>query len=241
MKREIFTTTQFLAICILITLSALLGLVGGSIDVFSVLLAISFWMLYSNAKNGKELSGFGLGIGTVKAMWIVGWVFAGIFAVVGLMLMFIPSSVVASAVDFSVDITGPESEELLDSILNFFGQHGMIWLGLAFLLIAVLVAVINFLFNRRFCVFTESLRDCMNKPGWFPEEAEPLRKWMLVLGILSCIGIVGYTLNDQSSFQNVCRGVAMILGSVWIRNLNDYRLEEIVIENTPANDSSWYS
>ena len=160
MKREIFTTTHFLAICILIAISALLGLIGGSIDVFSVLLAISFWMLYSNAKNGKELSGFGLGIGTVKAMWIVGWVFAGIFAVVGLMLMFIPSSVVASAVDFSVDITGPESEELLDTILNFFGQHGMIWLGLAFLLVAVLVAVINFLFNRRFCVFTESLRDC---------------------------------------------------------------------------------
>lgn len=241
MKREIFTTTQFLAICILIAISALLGLIGGSIDVFSVLLAISFWMLYSNAKNGKELSGFGLGIGTVKAMWIVGWVFAGIFAVVGLMLMFIPSSVVASAVDFSVDITGPESEELLDAILNFFGQHGMIWLGLAFLLVAVLVAVINFLFNRRFCVFTESLRDCMNKPGWFPEEAEPLRKWMLVLGILSCLGIFGYALNDQSSFQNVCRGVAMILGSVWIRNLDDFRLEDIVIENAPSNDNSWYS
>ena len=177
----------------------------------------------------------------MERMWIVGWVFAGIFAVVGLMLMFIPSSVVASAVDFSVDITGPESEELLDTILNFFGQHGMIWLGLAFLLVAVLVAVINFLFNRRFCVFTESLRDCMNKPGWFPEEAEPLRKWMLVLGILSCLGIFGYALNDQSSFQNVCRGVAMILGSVWIRNLDDYRLEDIVIENAPSNDNSWYS
>ena len=56
MKREIFTTTHFLAICILIAISALLGLIGGSIDVFSVLLAISFWMLYSNAKNGKELA-----------------------------------------------------------------------------------------------------------------------------------------------------------------------------------------
>ena len=134
-----------------------------------------------------------------------------------------------------------EANPLLDAILNFFGQHGMIWLGLAFLLVAVLVAVINFLFNRRFCVFTESLRDCMNKPGWFPEEAEPLRKWMLVLGILSCLGIFGYALNDQSSFQNVCRGVAMILGSVWIRNLDDYRLEDIVIENAPSNDNSWYS
>ena len=90
-------------------------------------------------------------------------------------------------------------------------------------------------------MFTESLRDCMNKPGWFPEEAEPLRKWMLVLGILSCLGIFGYALNDQSSFQNVCRGVAMILGSVWIRNLDDYRLEDIVIENAPSNDNSWYS
>lgn len=232
---------MFLAISILITFSALLGLIGGTIDVFSVLLAISFWMLYSNAKTGKALSGFGLGIGTVKAMWIVGWVITGVFAVVGIMLMFIPRSVISSAMDYSISITGPGSEELLDSILDFFAQYGVIWLGVVLLLLAVVIAVINILYNRRFYQFTESLRDCMDKPDWFPEEAEPLRKWMLVLGILSCLGIFGYLFNDQSSLQNVCRGVSMILGSVWIRNLNDYRLEEIIIQNAPSNEDSWYS
>ena len=111
MRREIFTTTLFLAICILTTISALLGFIGGTIDVISVLLAIAFWMLYSSAKNGKELSGFGLGIGTMKAMWIIGWIIAGVFAVAGVLVMFVPSSVVSTAVDSSIVIAGPDSEE----------------------------------------------------------------------------------------------------------------------------------
>jgi len=241
MRREIFTTTLFLAICILTTISALLGFVGGTIDVISVLLAIAFWMLYSSAKNGKELSGFGLGIGTMKAMWIIGWIVAGVFAVAGVLVMFVPSSVVSTAVDSSIVIAGPDSEEIMDAVLEFFGQYGMIWLGVGLLLLALLIAVVNIMYTRRFYQFGGSLRDCMGKPEWFPEETEPLRKWMMVLGILACIGILGYALDDQSSLQTVCRGVSMILGSVWIKNLNDYRLEEPIIENPHSNEGSWYS
>lgn len=240
MRRDIFTTTLFLAICILMTISTVIGLVDGTMDILGILYVIAFWQLYSTARSGKDLAGFGLGIGTVKASWIIGWIVAGVLAVCGVIIMFIPSSAVHTAVDYSFSITGPGSEELLDDVLEFFGQYGMIWIGVILLLIAVVVAVINILYTKRFYTFARSLRDCMDKPEWFPEEAEPLRKWMFVLGILGCLGILGGLYDDSSSIQSVSRGVSLILGSIWIKNLPDYRIEQITVD-TSSTEDSWYS
>lgn len=242
MRHETFSGSLFLAVCILMTVSASMVLLDGYLNILSILYAISFWQLYSSSKKGKPLAGFRLGCGTIKATEIILWVVIGILIVCGILVMFVPQATVSTAVDMTFDIVDDfYDDDILEESFNRLGSTAFIWGGILMLVSAVGLAVVNMLYIRRLLIFVRTLEGSMDQPGRFPEETEPVRKWMMILGVLSCLGILGSMSGDYDSMQSVCRGACMIVGSVWIKNLDDYRMDDPIYESYHTNDSTWYS
>lgn len=243
MRHEAFTHSLFLAAGILLTISAFMSLIGGTIDILGVLYSIAFWLIFTNARANKPITGTGLFCGTAKASWIITWVVAGILAVVGIIVMFLPSAEISTFVDYSFRFDGEmvPADDIFDHAFSMFGEHAFIWLGILMLVIALLLALLNILFTRRFMVFSQSVASSIDRSGAVLAEAEPTRKWLMAIGILSCLGILGVLGENETAIQSVCRGVSMILGSLWIKELPNYRYEEPVYSTYDSGEDNWYN
>lgn len=244
MRHDAFTHSLFLAAGILLSISVLLGLVGGTVDILGILYTIAFWMIFTGARANKQpISGTGLFCGTVKASWIIGWVVTGIVAIAGIVVMFAPTVDVETFMDYSFSFNGEPMpvDDTFDRVFSVFGTHSFIWLGVGLLLLAVIIALLNLLYTRRLMALTRSIADGIDRSDAIIVEAEPTRKWMMVLGIISCLGIIGASIGSDSAMQSVCRGVSMILGSLWIKELPNFRYEDPIYTAAPPEEENWYT
>ncbi len=221
MKKELFSGTFFLIISILLTAAAAAEIMSGTPGVFTILLSISSWLTYASAKEDGPIKGARLGAGTVKAMYIVGWVVVGIIAVSALVVMFFPSLIyngIYNYGNFYFHIL-PSGSDMSD-IFNFFSYAGttaFVWMGLAMLLAAAAMAVINLLYVRSLLSFARSVRDSAQADVWQVEKALTVSRWMFVLGIIAGTGILGIGKDSISAFAAGCAGSAMIVASKWIK------------------------
>ena len=244
MRHDAFTHSLFLAAGILLSISALLSLVSGALDVLGILYTIAFWLIFTSARSNKQpISGTGLFCGTVKASWIIGWIVTGIAAIAGIIVMFIPSADIGSFIDYSFSFGGEPfpADDAFDWAFSVFGMKSFIWLGVVLLVIAVLIALVNLLFTRRLLAFSRSVADSIDRSNAVIVEAEPTRKWMMALGIVSCLGLLGATIGSDSSMQSACQGASMILGSLWIKELPNFRYEDPVFTTTPPDGTVYAS
>ena len=127
--REIFRDPKFLVITILVTVSAVAALFGGSISingrtiahlniaaVFPILFCIGLWLCFAEGKKqGGDLKPTGLAMisGTAKAQWIVIWVAVGLLAVFGILFMVAAPSLFSNIPD---DIWNILPEDLFNDI-----------------------------------------------------------------------------------------------------------------------------
>lgn len=175
----------FLAICVLMTVSAFLGLASGGIPVFPVLFSIFLWMTFSKVRKNivdtnqlKNLSG------TVYAQYIVFNVTSIILIVCG----------VVSA--FLMGVLGGAG--LFDSLLSQFDGYGINlsgalamasgWIILVVCLItAGIILAINLLGWRKIHRFAKSIYQSINTYSNNIQCAAAAKNWILAFGIIDAV------------------------------------------------------
>ncbi len=233
-----FGSGLFLAICILMTIATAVGSFSitfnqGNIstsyglDLLSLLITIGLWITYGSAKKNDgpiKKGGLTLVSGTLKAMRIIYWVAAGIFAVCGALL--IVAAVAAPAAFYDQLLSELNAElnntEFIAFLTEMTGQDfsniefdlGLIMngstlaivfiaMGIFLLLVAVIFMIFNLTFYKRLHQFAKSVCACAENPDALPEYTSSVSTWLLVMGILSIFSGLS--------------GVIMILGYVLIR------------------------
>ena len=215
---EALKDKMFLAICILITASAALSIIGGSLPLLYILASIFLWLTYSQAnkeivdqKHLRSLSG------TIYAGYVIANVGAILLIVCGVIISLL-FGVLANSVEFiatfeaEIGMMYPEYSALVHGLLGVAG-----WLiGVIFTVVSVIGLVINILGMRKVHRFVRSVYQSITYP--VSELANPrgAKNWLIFFGV--CQGIMAL-----SSLETIavaislgCAAAAMIIAAILI-------------------------
>lgn len=197
--RDVFSSNLFLAVCVFISLSAILSLFGSFFNIVLILACISVWLVYaqsSDASRSKN-SGFVLAATTLGVEEILLWVVCGLFAVCGPVLLII-SVATGSVIDYLVGV-GADYGDQIGQLLKLFSEAmstvgafavGVILMAV-FLAAAAIAGAYNVLFVRYFRKVCSGLKN--DRPA--PAGALPR---LLALGIITAVSAA----TNISSFSN---------------------------------------
>jgi len=234
MDKRIFSKSNFLVICILFTAASICSLVNSVVDIFAILNAIALWIIYSSSKSENKLEGVKFLGGITKALFIVKWVAVGILTCTGISIMLIPTAWLNKVWYYSnINFYMPYS-----SIIQKATNVAVVWIGLFFLIVATIIAVINILFTRKLYKLIYDVDYCYNVETRELNNIKSISVWLLVLGILTSIGVLSIFSNSYSALYSGCLGAAMIMSSIFIKN----ELLGVPVtkdQSYPKND--WYS
>ncbi|MBQ7171419.1 MAG: zinc-ribbon domain-containing protein [Clostridia bacterium] len=212
----------FLALCILLTVSAGLSVLSASLPILTILAAIFLWMLYSAGKRGqlavvqfKNLSG------TATAAYVLLWVAVGFLALgIALLLLFLPA---LKANDISLAALWSRISDAFDSLMPSFPAE-LLSRYLLLVLFVVLIfgaisAVISLLATRTLRLFLRSVSQSAETGVPAFVKCEKARVWLIVLGVFSGIAAVS-SLSGGQFFSALASGsmcAAEILGAMLIK------------------------
>ncbi len=116
--RDVFSSNLFLAVCVFISLSAILSLFGSFFNIVLILACISVWLVYAQSSDvsRSKNSGFVLAATTLGVEEILLWVVCGLFAVCGPVLLII-SVATGSVIDYLVGVGADYGDQIV------FGSH----------------------------------------------------------------------------------------------------------------------
>ena len=180
----------YLAICILMTVSCGLSMIGGSIPLIAILLTVFSWLVYSAAKKDiADTKNLRCISGTIYANYVITNVAAVCLIVIGLLcgLLF---SAIADSMDLLLDSVGgtDEATRLLVDLL--FAGSGW-FVALLFIFIAVIILLINLLGYKKIHRFAKSVYQSIENHNLDKiEYAESSKTWLWFFGIMSAIGAV---------------------------------------------------
>lgn len=210
----------FLVVCILLTVSAATSVISGGIPLFTILIAIFLWCIYSSAQKGfvneNQLRNIS---GTVYASYIVTNVLAGIFVFLGL-LMSVMSSFLSSLKlsdilnelslefnEFDVDI----SDFLYDLPQNIVSIIGIL-LAIMFIFIAAAILVFNILGIRKIHRFIKSVYMGVMYQNPNFEKVNAAKNWILVFAIFIGISALFSLTDSLLAFASTgCQSATLIL------------------------------
>jgi len=235
LNKHLFRQSLFLAITILTSAAALLRILDFSPSLFGILFSIALWIIYiSSKKDAGDIEGLAFLCGVVKALYIVVWVLVVLAAVIALLLMFVPQSMYSVFMQYGSFY--PYYSDFY-TILPATGNTFFIWIGAAILILSAAAGVVNCLFVKKLYAMVRSLRSCIEGKSYSLVQAEPVRKWLLVLGILLACAFWALSSGRIDAVATVCSSVAMILSSVWIGNLSESSFDS----DPYGKRSEWYS
>lgn len=217
---KILCSGSFLALTIITTVQAAASLLGGEIEVFSVLFCIGFWLIYSAAKKGtlaENRTGLSMVSGTVKAEFILIWVAVGIMAVCGVIVLIMSPLAGAAPEAFLQELT----EELRDTDLNFYfhlttpeGTQAfnlfdsatlspavitafMALLGVVLLIIAAVFTLLNIFYFRNVHKLTKSACVSFESGVYNLAKLKTVKTWFLVMGIFGALSLADTLIGDN--------------------------------------------
>lgn len=220
--KNAFSHQLFLAITILMTVSAGFSIVGGSFDVFKILYSIGFWLIYTSASNDTlmNIKGIKFVNGVIQARRIVNWVAVGIIAVCGILCMFVFPLISVGLSDILRDsfLVGDvyvfDSLDIADSAAVIVG----IVVGVVLLISAVICALFNIFYINKTVDFVKSLYNSAETNVFGIVNARYVGIWFLVIGIVNALsGLSSFDfvlILSQLSFA-----AAYIIGYFWIKNI----------------------
>lgn len=211
-----FTNTLFLACCILVSVSALFGILSGGLlgAAISILFAIFMWQVYAAAgKNTLAVQSMRAISGVTLAQVVLNWVQIGLYGLGGILML---------STDRILEILG-ELSDIWDSldefggieVFSFFGKA----VGVVLLLAAVVLAVINLFGYRTIHLFAKSFYLSAQDGNVCPERFDTARKWILAIGIIKGVGALLSVGAPIALVANGCQAAAYIIAFVW---LNQY-------------------
>lgn len=216
--RSVFSHPLFLTIAILMTVSAGLGVLSGSFDVFSILFAVAGWILYCSSKNQPviNLKGLSLASGTVFASEIVIWVCAGIVAVCGVLCMAIfplISGFLYGSLERFFDDRAFSGLVISDVSMAIVG----VLVGVVLLVLAVLLVLYNIFFVRKAHAFVKSLYESAQTGVYSVVCARTVTSWLLALGIIEAVGLLGCTGDVLLVLAGLSSAAVYFVAYVWMK------------------------
>ena len=204
----------FLVICILMSVSAVVGLLfNGSLPIFEILFTIFLWLCFAQGKKGfiehahiRSISG------TVFAYYIVNFVLSGILAVCGFVIsafvgLIQSSPQILEELMGEAELATLEEFSILEGFSDVIGETVVI----LFIIIATVVILINIFGIRKIHKFVQSVYKSVEYNENRIVFAKAARSWLIVLGAL---GIVGALLNITDSTSNALSIVAQSSSSL---------------------------
>lgn len=231
-----FSSKTFLGALIFYSVAVIFSIIplalGMEIDfpIINIIVAVSFWCLYSNAKNMSHFSSYIAPIKTVritlKVLRIIIWIVVGSLAVASLILL-------AAAIMFSK--FGPEFLDVFadfDVSSSWFNIQSispeepifftvLIALCVAFLLISFLVALLNIFAFGSFYKMANSFENGLKTGNMFVQKAKATKDWLIVMGVCSLVAVLfsfkmlentnETALNMLNILSSICSGIACLL------------------------------
>lgn len=149
----------FLVICILMSVSCLLSLSAGSVDVISILITVFLWLTYAQSrKDIADAKHLRCVSGTVYAQYVINYVLAGLVLLMGVIFAVAFSFIVQSP-DFTRDLLSAfiEVDDTTAMLVQtFFSASGILVLVI-FAFIAGIILLINIFTMRYFHRFAQSV------------------------------------------------------------------------------------
>ncbi len=210
------TSGLFLTMCILMTVSCVLGFSAG-IPVFNILFTIFMWLSYSQARKGmldsthlRSLSG------TTFAMYVINYVLAGCIALTGFCL-FIILSFIAQTPDMieelrsSLDVGNSIMSNVIINIITTYG--GLI--GVAVIVTAVLMIVFNIMGFNKIHKLAKSVYQSihMNVIGF--QNVKAAKVWLYIIGAFEIVS----ALSNRGSvliISSLCSALTTIFAGVLV-------------------------
>ncbi len=206
----------FLTVCILISASTLLSIV--SIPVIKILFTIFLWLVYVSAKKGSaDGEKMRLISGTVFANYVVNWVVAGALVLLAFIVIVFSSMLTGSGLmdhlGSYLSGSGLSIPGGLGTILSFSG----VFIGIILIIVAAVVAVVNYIGIRSIHSFAKSLYTSVQSGEVKIEKYNAAKNWLMALGILSGVGALGSIVAFWSFLARGSAAAAYIIASILIK------------------------
>ena len=206
--KDMFSDSMFLVIAILISVSSAIGSfsfdsgrVRLSVGVISILIAVSLWITYASAKGSGTLSPSGPSFtsGVLKAYYILYWV-GIVFMIVGGILCIVAGPLVSRMLPNIISSLTPEEIEELREIfellpgfindldINRYLSYALVGIGIALLLGAVVMIIINLCFFRKIHQFAKSVCVSLKTDQFNIVKAKACKNWLIVAAVFSLLG-----------------------------------------------------
>ena len=218
---------MFLAICILMTVSSALSVIGGGLPVINILITIFIWLTYTQALKGiadqnhlRSLSG------SVYASYVVGNVTTIIFIVCGVVIAFLlgllaNGTELFNALESELGSIYPDNLDPAGILLEIGG-----WIiGFVFVLIGASGLVINVLGMKKIHGFVKSIYQGLSLPYGEASNPHGAKNWLIFFGVCSALSALSSLLtNPLAAIASGCTAAAIILAVVLI---NKYFLSNV--------------
>lgn len=226
--KKVFSSSLFLALCIVISAAAALGIISETFDLYAILGAIACWIIYANAKSSDPLkqSGYKFAAVITRIMYVINWVCIGLIAVSGAIVsaLFFYSDSMLEQLLTSLNTYFPnvyydlmsELEELTAELSDVIApSEFMSYASWGFAIAVIVVAVIaiavmivyNLCFVRPLDKYTHSLSDSF-VTGSVTVYNKSLATRFLVFGIINAVfslgSISGLTTGNTASLAVLC-------------------------------------
>lgn len=214
--RAVFADKLFLALCILVTISAAASLlIGGGINILTTLMTIFLWVLYGQGKSGVADTKYMRFVsGTIYAQYVVYLVASILVAVCGVIVGVTFGAIGASGMVSEIIRAFEGAPAEVGRVLTYLFSLSS-WV---FALIAVAVAGIGVVLTmagiRPIHRLAKSLYMSLNAGTCAVENPSGAASWLMVFGILNCVTAAVSSIGDpENCIAAGCLGVAMILGN----------------------------
>ena len=208
----LFNDPLFLVVCILVTVSAGLGVLSASFDVLKILYSVVLWLIYVNCRGGNVDAKYIRNLsGTVYASYIVTNITAvigGICGVIGGILL--PIAAESELVSDLLDA--------LDIGASFLPALGLFaataWLIIIFsVIICGVILVFNYLGRRRIHAFLKAQHIALSCGGENYADLDGAKTWLMVLGVFTGVSALSSSGLD-GLLSTACFAAALIIGSL---------------------------
>lgn len=178
---------MFFFVCIFMAVGCIFSIAGGGLPLLSILLTVFLWIAYTKGKNGvadyEQLRNVS---GTVYASYVINYILAGAMILMGPLFI-----VLFSFIGSDPELINEAIEEVQEfaglsaSVLSQFFGAFMSVIGIIFIIIGIVMALLNYFCRGTIHKFLKSGYMSVNDPSVQPVKAKSASVWLIVLGILN--------------------------------------------------------
>ncbi len=217
---DMLSDKLYMVMCILLSVSVGMGLIGGSFNILGILILIFMWLIFVGINKGNDVRSNMRSIsGTLYAEYIILIVAAAILGVALLICVFAFLLVgTAFYEEFSVGLTEGLAISGLDFDLSLLGGGvtGVI-IGVILVIFIILIAVmiVGIITTKKLHAFAKELYQNLDTPEYITKAASG-RTWIIVSAVFACMSV--FSAGGLTGFISAgCNAAIYILAAILIK------------------------